>query len=622
MFHQKRTFSLALITLIAFFNHSPHVEALLSPSFSSFHFLEIGSSFQHLRANSQRGHGHILFSQRSSSSEVKKSPFGKAAIGKKSCTSQHLPPLKTHGRSTKPSWTPKIRKENLKSSNNSLKSIPKDDFSMPSQDLNNILKRRDEALLALKTHINLPLSISLQTLNRFPRLYTELPSLASKLLYLLEEINIKPKQLRRMMECHPRLMETVLLDSEDNIASTIEILQTELDLSTKDIKMIQSQSLPAILSYPRSELRQRILVYKQNLQFNKLTLTSMVLKDPRMLRTNAKNVRQILKVFKDELGVGRSDARVMVTKNCLTLTYKAEENILPTIHYLKYGEIGQCLGMVKRKGISTLLQPSDSDSVISERVKFLIMGNPKLLSSSIERNLKPTVRFFLGDIGLSRYEFGRVLNRRGGILLEANVERTLKVKVEYLRQMLDLEVNDIIDLEDEKKAMIPIPVPTDREDISCVGKKRLLAQMIAKNPDILTFSIENNLAKKFEYFSNTVGLNQKELQCFFLKYPQILALSLERNIIPKMDCFSSSRDDGGLGMEMKDVREWIVENPRALTFALESCILPRVQDAIRLKLEIGKNLPDNFLSQNPKKWKSFMISQQVELGEGINSTVE
>lgn len=639
---QSRKCALLLVILTGFSKHVSHVEALRSLSFVSFQLCEHGRSaatrslrhtgtscptyeFQRKIGDTQRAHHPILFGERSPSDEIRKSPspFGKAAIGKK--THGQLATLETQRRSAKTNPTPKIRQVDLikSSSKTSLKGAQKDKCSTPSQDLNKILERRDEALLAFKTHINLPLSLSLQTLNRFPRLYTELPSLASKLLYLLEEINIKPKQLRRMMECHPRLMETVLLDSEDNIASTIEILQTELDLSTTDIKMIQSQSLPAILSYPRSELRQRILVYRQDLQFNKPNLTRMVLKDPRMLRTNAKNVRQILEVFEDELGVGRSDIRAMLAKNCLTLTYKAEENILPTIQYLKNGEIGQCLGMAERKGISTLLQPSDREDIVAERVKALIMGHPKLLSSSIERNLKPKVEFFLEEIGLSRYEFGRVLYRRGGILLEANVERTLRVKVGYLRQKLGLEIKDTVAMEEdgleEKKQSIAIPQPTDKTEISYIEKKRLFAQMIAKNPDILTLSIDKNLAKKFEYFSNRVGLNQKEIQYFFLKYPQVLALSLERNIIPKIECFLTSRDEGGLGMEVKDVRDWLVQNPRVLTFALESRILPRIQDAIRLQLEIGKNLPDNFISRSEKKWKSFLIDQQVELGDSFQA---
>ena len=77
-------------------------------------------------------------------------------------------------------------------------------------------------------------------------------------------------------------MENVFMDSEDNLTNTMEVLQTELDLSIEDIKAIQSKALPAILSYPRSELRKRILVYKLDLGYPTEEIKKMVLKDPRM----------------------------------------------------------------------------------------------------------------------------------------------------------------------------------------------------------------------------------------------------------------------------------------------------------------------------------------------------
>lgn len=145
--------------------------------------------------------------------------------------------------------------------------------------------------------------------------------------------------------------------------------------------------------------------------------------------------------------------------------------------------------------------------------------------------------------------------------------------------------------------------------MTATENKRLFAQMVAKTPDILTFSSEKNLSPKFEYFANDINMNQKEMRYVFLKYPQILALSLERNIIPKIELFTTSREKGGLGMEVKDVCKWIVENPRGLTFPLESRILPRIQDAIRPDLCIGKNLPGTFITQSDKKWESFIDQQ-------------
>lgn len=277
------------------------------------------------------------------------------------------------------------------------------------------------------------------------------------------------------------------------------------------------------------------------------------------------------------------------------------------------------------------------DDIVRGRLKTLVMGHPRILSSSIEKNLKPTVAFFLNECGLTGYEFGRIVYRRGGSLLEANVERTLKRKVSFLREKLGLR----IDLDEEEDArvenisrdeQVDIPqlesIPTQQSSSSDAKrkltnyeKKRLLAQMLATNPDILTLSIENNLQPKFDYFTQDIGFSIEELRYVLLKRPQLLSLSLERNIIPKIEYFLEPRsndDDGagsgGLGMAMNEVRPWLAKYPQTLAVVLESRIKPRVHDVTQMGLYIGSGdnnsdvdtaLPLNFLTQSDRNWKKW-----------------
>ncbi len=532
--------------------------------------------------------------------------------------------------------------------------------SKEEQEIEYMLEQRDLALLALQQYLQLSLKQSLEILNSYPSLYTKLNnntknshksnSLASKLQYLLHDINIKPKQLKRMILSHPRLMEKVLLDSEDNITNTVEVLQSELHLSLDDIQMIQSKSLPAILSYPRSELRKRILVYKLDLLYPTNEMKKLVLKDPRVLRTNSNNVRQIVNVLCEELNVTIEDIHAMLQKETLLLTYNAEGNLRPTIRYLKEFEVGQSLGMVDRKGQSTIQAENDEDceNIMIGRLKNLIMSYPTILSSSIEKNLKPTVEFFVKDCGLTLYEFGRVIYRRGGSLLGANLDRTLKRKVSFLRDNLTLDIigytgfdNDMdkgdnvdgnnSDDPNVKEMQVEIPPleQSTKQQLSTYQKRRLLAQMIATNPDILTLSIENNLQPKFDYFKNIIGWNKEEIRYVILKRPQLLSLSLERNIIPKIEYFlkprGSSNDEGesskgaGLGMSMEEVRVWLSHYPQTLNVAFESTMKRRIKDVIELGLHVvvdGVNngdavdddesmLPLNFLTMTDKRWKAW-----------------
>ena len=520
------------------------------------------------------------------SSRPEKSAFGKAAIGKdkksaimKSRNTKITTPIGSKGTNRATIRTAMSTKE--------------------------VIRRRDAALLALRTHINLSLESSIDILNSHPQLYTHLPDLSDKLLYLLNETNLKATQLRKMLETHPLLMEKVFMDSEENLTNTIEILQTELDLSIKDIKTIQSKALPAILSYPRSELKRRISVYKLDLEYPTEEIKNMVLKDPRMLRTDSRKVRQILQVFREELDIRKEDVHIMLNKESLLLTYNAEDNIRPTIQFLKNSEFGLCLGIVKRKGISTASVDTkeEKEEIIQSRLKSIIMAHPMILSCSLEQNLKPTVDFFVNELGLTKDEFGRVIYRRGGTLLAANLERNLRRKVEFLRSSLGLELD----------GGDGTGVFTDSD------KKRLLAGMLATVPDILTLSIENNLQPKFDFFTQELGFSNVQVRHIMLKRPQLLALSLDRNLAPKIEFLTKERKhikgfnvdtySGGLGMPIDALRDWIVEYPQTLTFTLDTRIRTRVFDVVRLDLRVGYDLgqvPMNFVTRSERSWKSWI----------------
>jgi hypothetical protein len=536
--------------------------------------------------------------------------------------------------------------------------------AMSTQQVN---KRRQLAIQALTQHLYLTRDATITILNRHPRLYTHLFNLNDRLSYLLNDLHLTRQTLKKMLLHHPRLMEKVFLDSEVNIASTMQVLEREIGLDRDDVIQMQLQKggVTSVLSYPRSDLRKRILVLKNDLGYSGDEIRDMVRRDPRMLQTSSAKVRRLLQVLRQELGIGSGDVKDMMQKEILLLTYDAEKNIRPTIHYLKNGPVGRCLGMVERKGESTLLSHQtveEKEALIRDRVKALVMGHPKVLSCSLERNLKPTVEFFWGSsrsvasksvVGLTDYEFGKVLYRRGGSLLEANVERTLTKKVNFLRQELGLDAYDeecvdgdgddvpLVEVEhgwNRQKVEIPLPrslllQEKDENDasgtimaLSPYQSRRLLAQMIATTPDILTLSIETNLKPKIDYFVHTLKLEKDELRYVILKRPQLLSLSLDRNILPKIEFLLKERKpitsswnspdsyNGGLGMSMKEVRDWIVQHPQILTFGLEKRIRPRVFDIVRYNLRVGDGegeAPLNCISRSEQSWKQWIQSNNV-----------
>jgi hypothetical protein len=200
-------------------------------------------------------------------------------------------------------------------------------------------------------------------------------------------------------------------------------------------------------------------------------------------------------------------------------------------------------------------------------------------------------------------EFGRAMYRRGGSILEANLERTLKRKVQFLQTELGLNIslddetmdqNDVSSGATTSSTMDMVELPNVQNfhlsTLTHHQKQRLLAQMLATNPDILTLSIENNLQPKISYLKKSLGLETNELCYILLKRPQILALSLDRNIIPKIEFLTLSRDDGGLGLTLDQVRLWITHYPQILVVVLEKCIKSRVQTLIRLGLTLDMSV--------------------------------
>mmetsp|Transcript_4100 Transcript_4100/g.7864 ORF Transcript_4100/g.7864 Transcript_4100/m.7864 type:complete len:775 (+) Transcript_4100:111-2435(+) len=631
---------------------------------------------------------------------VEPSAFGKAAIGKNKMKRRKTDA--NHGiirriTTTRSSRNGRNSDDISSAANNTITTITTQHSTntlRTAMSTKQVIKRRNMAIQALTQHLYLTQDATRSILNRHPRLYTHLHNLNDRLSYLLNDLHLTRQTLKKMLLHHPRLMEKVFLDSELNIASTMQVLEKEIGLDKNDVISMQLQKgVTSVLSYPRSELRKRILIYKNDLGYSEEEMRQMVRKDPRMLQTSSFKVKRLLEVLRQELLIGSEDVKEMIKREILLLTYDAEKNILPTIQYLKNGPVGRCLGMVERKGESTLLNDltvEDKERLIRERVKALVMGHPKVLSCSLERNLKPTVHFFWdcgggggggggGDgglldgtnvggsdvsptftsvVGLTDYEFGKVLYRRGGSLLEANVERTLIKKVNFLRQELGLEIcgryndkddegvlrndnfNELANMQNgwnRQKVEIPLPkslvvqeqyqgaLGTDIS-LSPYECQRLLAQMIATAPDILTLSIETNLKPKFEYFCNTLKFEKDELRYVILKRPQILSLNLDRNILPKIEFLVKERTridsyskgpnsyNGGLGMSMKEVRDWIVQHPQILTFGLEKRIRPRVFDIVYYNLNVGDgegDAPMNCISRSEQSWKQWIQSNVV-----------
>ncbi|KAK7274855.1 hypothetical protein RIF29_15954 [Crotalaria pallida] len=126
-------------------------------------------------------------------------------------------------------------------------------------------------------------------------------------------------------------------------------------------------------------------------------------------------------------------------------------------------------------------------------VQKSILRCPRLLVSSVERRLRPTLCFLreLGFVG------PHSLTCQNTLLLVSSVEDTLLPKIEFLKGLGFTHVE--------------------------------VKNMVVRSPGLLTFSVDKNLRPKVEYFLEEMRGDVTELK----RFPQYFSFSLEGRIKPR-----------------------------------------------------------------------------------------
>jgi len=571
-----------------------------------------------LQINTQNS--HESFKEKGTTTSLKmvgRSAFGKAAIGLKNKNQTDL--LLANSRFI-----------NSTISDSNIISPPKE-----SAETKRLLFQRDRALLALQQHLRLSTEKSLQLLTTNPSLYTDVPSLSLKLLYLLNELNIPRSRLVRMLETHPTLTTRVILDSEANLSSTLQVLQEELDLRYADLKAIitKSSNLPTLLNYGRSNLKRKIRLYTSGyLSITPSVMTQLICTESRMLQMNPVLATQVINILRNTLNMSRDDIVTMLQRDKLLLCYHPTENTKPTIDYLMGddSQIGHVLGLVLRKSESTLLLPAsiseeqqnieeEKQQLIKSRIKDLLIRYPAILSCGITTHLQPILSFLRNDVGCTDYQLGRMLYRRGNILTLSL--DSLKRKVDYFNTVLSLTEEEGEEIESAEKN--GSEEETNSSDI-CSGEKEAeqkdpvevyesyrdeygtkLSHILATSPDVLTLSLKGNLQPKFQYIIDTFlvppsprarsivdgnghlhlhACQKQQLSKIFQLRPQLLVLSLEKNWKPKVQYLSSSEEAGGAGLSPNQVWDWWVAYPHMMSFTLE-----KIEERVNVVKKIIRN---------------------------------
>ena len=155
---------------------------------------------------------------------------------------------------------------------------------------------------------------------------------------------------------------------------------------------------------------------------------------------------------------------------------------------------------------------------------------PKILTSDVKADLIPVFSFLSEDLKIPDQNFRRVINKCPR-LLASSAKDQLKPALFYLQRLgfKDLEAlayqDSALLVSSVEKTLIP-----KLKYLQSLGFSRSeTVGMVLRCPALLTFSIENNLKPKFEYFSGEMQRKVEELKDF----PQYFGFSLEKRIKPR-----------------------------------------------------------------------------------------
>jgi hypothetical protein len=432
-----------------------------------------------------------------------------------------------------------------------------------------ILLKRDRALLSLQSNLGMDLSSAMVLLDDFPKLYTGIPSLSTRLLYLSSELNLSKKKVLGLIARHPAMMVRVLLDDpEVSLSSTVQVLQDELQISLDEFT-----KKGATWQLDRMELRPKLTFLKQYLKAP--SLKRMVLKNPAVLGASSsfESMKGIVTMLQSQLALSDEELGVML-KRLPKLLDADPGQIEKSLTMWTVGPIGQGLQKIVRKGISAKTATAhEADKIGRLRAKEILLKYPALLVSD---NVPISVDY-LTSIGCTAVNLGKIVYRRPSVL-SFSLE-IIKTKMEQFRDELGL-------------AMSRTPG----------SNEKIVVDVMAALPDVFTQSAEDNLQPKFDYFRHDIGLSTEEMRDLFSGRPHILSLSLELNLKPKIEYL---RSDEGPGLSPESLREFLISLPDSIRQNLETRIRPRCNMALKRGLVVPQDLTDNFFSSTDKQYEKW-----------------
>ncbi|KAF5752721.1 hypothetical protein HS088_TW01G00637 [Tripterygium wilfordii] len=171
-----------------------------------------------------------------------------------------------------------------------------------------------------------------------------------------------------------------------------------------------------------------------------------------------------------------------------------------------------------------------SKGILQKDMPRIVGMCPQILTSNIRTDLLPVFIFLSQDLKVPDHDFRRVIKKCPRLLI-SSVNDQLRPCLFWLRRLgfWDLRAlayhDPVLLVSSVENTLIPKLVY-----LKSIGFSRDdVLDMVLRCPGLFTFSVENNLKPKFEYFVEDMKGDLEEL----MEFPQYFSFSLEKRIKPR-----------------------------------------------------------------------------------------
>jgi hypothetical protein len=460
--------------------------------------------------------------------------------------------------------------------------------------------------------------------------------LLSQLLFFQNEMGISRERLTRMMIQHPKLLASTFLDHQQDMKTTMDILREWLkyhpddeewqsvflgdddveesnfqqfvvrDSSSSNYRRhsrtspgskLRQEAIRHCAGGSRVELRQKLSVLSQSGTVTSTSsnlsvlgvgcttneLRTLLLNHPKVLTLSSDTLLNSLHILQAQLGLTQADCKGLWVRYASVLCCCLDQN---------HCSLTKLLDFIKTELL--FLQSAGKKGPLStdgkNLVRNILVECPHLLVLPIETRIAPVMRFLRYDILQDNPQRQELQQQE-----HTNKKRTPKKGMTAVQRRAAKRSSTTNVKSDYASAGIKetrLAAMQAHENISLV--KRQLRTVIETLPNVLSYSVGNNLKPKVQFLQDTLELSPEDLRRLIVKEPEILSLSLANNLRPKLEYFLRpvtlaggdtaenlyTREldlSQGLGFTPAELRRVCVANPSFMRLSLEKNLKGKIQ---------------------------------------------